>query len=315
MEPRPWRRGEQKTKVIRGTGILSIPLVDSPGNPLLDPKTKQPQFVGAPPKGWDADRVDNLVPGTLKGKRAEGPGGSIFGGEGPPGLDDSMPRPIQHSPNSILDVARSPELAMTPKADRRKIIHDMLALPVEGKGQFPVDTSAVSVPFGSAATQAIQRIEAWSSLRPPAVRLVVDPVMAEGEGDYSWRSRTISLSAWIPSTLAAASALVHEFGHHLEWTVLRKEVDSEFAARVFGKSRVPLTTLRKWKALAGNPKFESMLVYPDVSGVDPYAGRDYPNGQTELFSVGLEMMFQDPSRLAELDPALFLKVIDWLRGS
>lgn len=53
-------------KVTRGTDVPSIPLVDSHGDPILDPKTKQPLVVGAPPKGWDADRAESLVPGVLK---------------------------------------------------------------------------------------------------------------------------------------------------------------------------------------------------------------------------------------------------------
>lgn len=53
-------------EVASGASIKDLPLEDADGNPILG-KDGKPLTVGRPPKGWDADRVESLVPGTLKG--------------------------------------------------------------------------------------------------------------------------------------------------------------------------------------------------------------------------------------------------------
>lgn len=52
-------------KVSAGADIKDLPLTDASGNPLLD-KSGAPLTVGPPPKGWDADRVESLVPGVMR---------------------------------------------------------------------------------------------------------------------------------------------------------------------------------------------------------------------------------------------------------
>lgn len=45
-----------------------------------------------------------------------------------------------------------------------------------------------------------------------------------------------------------------------------------------------------------------------------YTGKIYPNGQTEILSMGLEMLFRSPSDLAQRDPEWFALIVGILRG-
>lgn len=53
-------------RITSGTTVPGLPMKDANGNPIVD-KDGTPRSVGRPPKGWDSDRVDSLVPGTLRG--------------------------------------------------------------------------------------------------------------------------------------------------------------------------------------------------------------------------------------------------------
>lgn len=52
-------------RVTDGGAIPGLPMLDAHGNPMLG-KDGAPLSVGLPPKGWQSDRVDSLVPGVLR---------------------------------------------------------------------------------------------------------------------------------------------------------------------------------------------------------------------------------------------------------
>lgn len=57
--------------VTPGSEIKRIPLVDSKGKPLIDRLTGKPLLVGDPPKGWNTDRVESLVPEVMKNREVD----------------------------------------------------------------------------------------------------------------------------------------------------------------------------------------------------------------------------------------------------
>lgn len=101
-------------------------------------------------------------------------------------------------------------------------------------------------------------------------------------------------------------ATYHEFGH---W--LNNEIpDAQTKVRAFYDRRTKGETPKK---LSGNLHERSVMVKRDKF-TDPYAGREYDDGATEVMSTGLELMMTDPLRLATRDAEHFNLMLSILRG-
>ena len=48
--------------------------------------------------------------------------------------------------------------------------------------------------------------------------------------------------------------------------------------------------------------------------IDPYMGKIYNDGATELLSMGLEMLYRNPTKLAREDPELFNLILKIING-
>lgn len=86
--------------------------------------------------------------------------------------------------------------------------------------------------------------------------------------------------------------LFHEMAHHLEADPIGKQLSRAF---IFGRRTSDKTqTLRK---LTGNRGYDSSeRAWPD-DFLNPYVGKEYPDGVTEVCSMGIER-FSDPASLA-----------------
>lgn len=139
-------------------------------------------------------------------------------------------------------------------------------------------------------------------------------------------------------TDAGASVAVHEMGHHLESTVpgIAKR-SKEFQAYRIAKAGTPNRKMkdalpgydyrdsevgneddfarafdRQWKP--GKTYHPDRLETPEKSSAY-YTGKNYSDGQTELTSMGVQLLFDDPVGFAERDPEFFKYMMGVLDGT
>jgi hypothetical protein len=104
------------------------------------------------------------------------------------------------------------------------------------------------------------------------------------------------------------ASTAHEFGHWLEdrSPTARKRLNQFYERRTDGETEKPLK--KGSKTMVKKDKF-----------IDPYVGRGYKKDDgglltTEVLSVGMEILFSDPYRLASKDPEMFDLVVSIIRG-
>lgn len=100
--------------------------------------------------------------------------------------------------------------------------------------------------------------------------------------------------------------VVHELGHALE----SNNITVSRAAHSFLQNRTKgeeLQSLAKVTQISGYREDE--LTKPDKFA-DPYIGKQYGPGASEVVSMGLEMVFQDPKTFYEKDPEHFDLTVD-----
>lgn len=102
---------------------------------------------------------------------------------------------------------------------------------------------------------------------------------------------------------------VHELGHTIEFSdpAVQKRLNEFYAARTKGER------LKRLSRVTGRNYGPKEVTRVDRFA-DPYMGRDYGTGNTELLSMGLEFLFTDPVELALRDPELFDLVVAILKG-
>jgi hypothetical protein len=114
-----------------------------------------------------------------------------------------------------------------------------------------------------------------------------------------------------PSWQAQVQTLYHEYGHHLEFS----REDYAEAARQWVQSRATSTTPVRLKTLVpGSGYGPDEKAFPDKF-INPYVGKWYGDGSTEVISMGLEQ-FATPElmqRFYENDPDHFFLILGMLR--
>lgn len=104
---------------------------------------------------------------------------------------------------------------------------------------------------------------------------------------------------------AQASTIVHEIAHHLE--MAHPEIDR--AAREFLAKRRGDDDMKPMSVLAPDRQWKSWeMSFEDKwkkNGGDPYMGKTYPGGGSELITMGVERLFKDPIGFAQKDPEYF----------
>ena len=106
--------------------------------------------------------------------------------------------------------------------------------------------------------------------------------------------------------------VVHEMGHWLENKVpsIKKAVFDFYAQRTKGDK------LEKLKDLTGI-KYRDNEVAKKDKWINPYIGKWYAVGtrqtDTEILSMGLELMWEDAAKLAQQDPEFFDFIYDLIR--
>ena len=99
--------------------------------------------------------------------------------------------------------------------------------------------------------------------------------------------------------------MIHGIGHWLEAN------DPDFAAKMQGffKSRTYRERSRK---LGG--RYAKDEIFRKDAFIDPYMGKVYTKGQTEIAATGMQYLYKDPYALASGDPEYFDFLVNTLRG-
>ena len=111
------------------------------------------------------------------------------------------------------------------------------------------------------------------------------------------------------SKSAGAKAIIHELGHSLEDTSnerhttdannVRKQANDFLSKRTKGERNQSLNSL------TGNQNYGKGEVAKPDKFIDPYMGKIYKGGGTEIISMGLEQMWDNPAKFANEDPEYF----------
>lgn len=110
---------------------------------------------------------------------------------------------------------------------------------------------------------------------------------------------------------------VHELGHHVENHVPgAREAATAFLKRRTGDE--PLTNLRErfgsgFTADEVGRKDDWGKLFPGNESSAYYVGKHYAHGDTEVVSMGLELLYRDPKRFAQTDPEYFDLVVGILQ--
>lgn len=114
---------------------------------------------------------------------------------------------------------------------------------------------------------------------------------------------------------AGAKTVVHEMGHWLEHnnTAVREAVHEFYRQRTKDEPPIPLSRA------TGNVSYRSNEKTLVDKFIDPYMGKIYTNRDgeiyaTEILSMGLELYYKDPIRLATEDPEYFDFIYNVVRG-
>lgn len=103
--------------------------------------------------------------------------------------------------------------------------------------------------------------------------------------------------------------VVHEVGHALEHR--GGQIDKVMA---FFDQRTAGENWEKLSALTGNPGYDDSEVAKKDKWLHPYMGKDYQRQFTEIVSMGVELMADDPADFAKKDPDMFDFIFNLLRG-
>jgi hypothetical protein len=104
--------------------------------------------------------------------------------------------------------------------------------------------------------------------------------------------------------------LIHEFGHWIEWNnAAAKRAVVRFKARRTGEEKArPLNSIKNSSCYDDHE-----IAKPDKF-FNAYVGKIYPNGSTEILSMGLEEIMARPAEFAKKDPEHFELICEIMQG-
>lgn len=132
----------------------------------------------------------------------------------------------------------------------------------------------------------------------------LDPLSREG-GRSFFDNSSINIAKNAP-----VETTIHELAHWLEESdpIIHKKIQDFFEKRTAGESWQSL------RDLTGNPLYGDMEVAKPDKWLHPYMGKKAGWRNSEILSMGMEMMYKAPVDFAKTDPEYFAFVYDTLRG-
>jgi len=106
--------------------------------------------------------------------------------------------------------------------------------------------------------------------------------------------------------------VAHETAHDIE----ARHPEINKATRAFLMKRKEEGDTVKLSTLTNNPEHTDDVHLDKWAerGGDPYTGRDYSSGHTEILSTGIQRLVEDPAGFRVRDPEHFELVVKILRG-
>lgn len=142
---------------------------------------------------------------------------------------------------------------------------------------------------------------------------LVSSSVASGNVDVSGKGRGRASFGYKMNFTSGSgtTTFVHEMGHWLEYT--NRNVGA--SARQFRGIRTAddkgTVSLRLVTQNKGYDKSERALL---DKFIEPYMGKVYNDGSTEIVSMGLQYFYSDPLKLAQQDPGYFSFIFNLVRG-
>ena len=196
------------------------------------------------------------------------------------------------------------------KATTREKAHTILTLKKSDRGTLSVATmpsDPQTAQIAEEATHFTEHIVHKDYFAIPSIHIQED-TRPNPRGYYlSWLK-----TAFISKDIGRA---VHEIMHHLE----HENPALYKAAKAFRKSRAKGETAQKLSVLTGNPNYDDgEVAYKDKwaeRGGDHYCGKEYneESHATEILTMGIERLFNDPIGFAKDDPDYFQFLIRTLQ--
>jgi hypothetical protein len=117
------------------------------------------------------------------------------------------------------------------------------------------------------------------------------------------------------NTLPVVEDIIHEEGHFLEsrgftydGESIKRAVGRFFVSRTGGEARQSLAELMPRHAFRAGEESKTDHF------MDPYMGKLYPDGSTELIAMGLQAFYQQPIQFAKADKEHFLVTLMAAKG-
>jgi hypothetical protein len=104
---------------------------------------------------------------------------------------------------------------------------------------------------------------------------------------------------------------IHEMGHAIE---LGNDAIGDQARKYLKRRTAGEKAQSLAKAVPGGGHAPSEM-FKEGGFIDPYWGRIYPGGETEIVSMGVETLFMNPRKLMNEDPESFKWLVNLLRGT
>jgi hypothetical protein len=283
-----------------GMGVEDVDRIEAedlgiiaPGDKLASPEREMNDRLSASVRDMSPDLVSELssVFGsqvTIKGGRME------WLGKGKTAAPAAAP--LAKTVDDILKAVAS--------AATREEAHAALELDAADRGSLAMSAKPTGVikPHAKAGIAFIERMVHRDHL--PATPLAIVRDKKKNARGFYWQN-----TAHIRKDDGNA---VHEIAHHLEWeTPLYEE------AKKFRKSRTQGETAQKLSALTGQAEYkDDEVAFEDqwaARGGDHYMGKSYKKWgwkATEIITMGMERLHNDPVGFAKDDPEYFRFLIN-----
>jgi hypothetical protein len=156
------------------------------------------------------------------------------------------------------------------------------------------------------AVQEVRKVAGWldatianvggSTAEMTRARVVTNEAYARA------RYTPLSKSLDVPPDPSDAD-IIHELGHHIEneYPAIAARARAYLDYRTQGETPVPLAGLVAY----GSEMYSPQEVATPDKFINPYVGKRYASGDTEVISMGLQLLYRDPVGLALKDPGLF----------
>lgn len=216
------------------------------------------------------------------------------------------PQPPASEPTTLPDVDRVTSAAA--KATTRAEAHAIVALPAAERGALRINATATAQAQADQAHDFIRSLIHKDVATTDTVKVSLIP--ANNRGHY------------VPSTQiahvrpGAIGNTVHEIAHHIECR--DPEIFAECRAFLLSRAK-PGEKPQRMSHLTGNYGYASNEIAIEdewvARGGSVYSGKVYPEhlGATEILTMGLERMYDDPVKFARQDPDYFKFILRVLR--